>query len=172
MAALPAAFGNLLPRAYGDCNFRGALSLAGLGTGLLTTLLFCLPPLLDVRTVRPVLVLRRLVEQGRAGIRGVVCALVGAPAATGDRRGCGCGAGRQLRGHCLIPRKWAAGSRFCSSVALVVLLVLAGVALWTLRLAAESREAAICLPRCGMGWRTSTGPAISRRRCWRRWARA
>ena len=37
---------------------------AGLGTGLLTTLLFCLPPLLDVRGVRPVLVLRRLVEQG------------------------------------------------------------------------------------------------------------
>ena len=63
MYALPHAFGTLLP-------FRVALGfpwksiLAGLGTGLLTTLLFCLPPLLDVRAVRPVLVLRRLVEQG------------------------------------------------------------------------------------------------------------
>jgi putative ABC transport system permease protein len=36
----------------------------------LTTLLFCLPPLLDVRAVRPVLVLRRLVEQGPEGIGG------------------------------------------------------------------------------------------------------
>jgi putative ABC transport system permease protein len=42
---------------------------AGLGTGLLTTLLFCLPPLLDVRTVRPILVLRRMVEQGPGTIR-------------------------------------------------------------------------------------------------------
>lgn len=36
--------------------------LAGLGTGMLTTLLFCLPPLLGVRQVRPNLVLRRQVE--------------------------------------------------------------------------------------------------------------
>jgi putative ABC transport system permease protein len=43
--------------------------LAGLGTGMLTTLLFCLPPLLAIRRVRPSLVLRRQVEpepsQGR-----------------------------------------------------------------------------------------------------------
>jgi len=37
---------------------------AGLGTGILTTLLFCLPPLLDVRKIRPNLVLRRAVEDG------------------------------------------------------------------------------------------------------------
>jgi putative ABC transport system permease protein len=36
--------------------------LAGLGTGMLTTLLFCLPPLLDIRRVKPSLVLRRMVE--------------------------------------------------------------------------------------------------------------
>jgi putative ABC transport system permease protein len=36
--------------------------LAGLGTGMLTTLLFCLPPLLDIRHVKPSLVLRRQVE--------------------------------------------------------------------------------------------------------------
>ncbi len=37
--------------------------LAGLGTGVLTTLLFCLPPLLDIRRVKPNLVLRRMVEE-------------------------------------------------------------------------------------------------------------
>jgi putative ABC transport system permease protein len=36
--------------------------LAALGTGMLTTLLFCLPPLLDIRRVKPSLVLRRQVE--------------------------------------------------------------------------------------------------------------
>lgn len=36
--------------------------LAGLGTGMLTTLLFCLPPLLGIRQVKPNLVLRRQVE--------------------------------------------------------------------------------------------------------------
>jgi putative ABC transport system permease protein len=41
--------------------------LAALGTGVLTTLLFCLPPLLDVRQVRPSLVLRRMVESGNGG---------------------------------------------------------------------------------------------------------
>jgi putative ABC transport system permease protein len=35
----------------------------GLGAGLLTTLLFTLPPLLDIRNVRPILILRRNVEQ-------------------------------------------------------------------------------------------------------------
>ena len=34
----------------------------GLGAGLLTTLLFSLPPLLDIRDVRPILILRRAVE--------------------------------------------------------------------------------------------------------------
>jgi len=40
------------PRAYG----------IGLTAGLLTTLLFTLPPLLDIRSVRPILILRRAVE--------------------------------------------------------------------------------------------------------------
>jgi len=69
MAALPAAFGKLLP-VHPVLNFPWQSALAGLGTGLLTTLLFCLPPLLDVRGVRPVLVLRRMVEQGPEGIGG------------------------------------------------------------------------------------------------------
>ncbi len=63
MTALPAAFGNLL-FVKPVFVFPWQSALAGLGTGLLTTLLFCLPPLLDVRSVRPVLVLRRLVEHG------------------------------------------------------------------------------------------------------------
>jgi putative ABC transport system permease protein len=66
MAALPAVFGRLLP-VHTVLGFPWKSVLAGLGTGLLTTLLFCLPPLLDVRSVRPVLVLRRLVEQPQGG---------------------------------------------------------------------------------------------------------
>jgi putative ABC transport system permease protein len=69
MAALPTVFGKLLP-VHASLEFPLRSALAGLGTGLLTTLLFCLPPLLDVRTVRPVMVLRRLVEQGPEGIGG------------------------------------------------------------------------------------------------------
>ena len=37
-------------------------ALLGLGAGLLTTLLFTLPPLLDIRNVRPILILRRAVD--------------------------------------------------------------------------------------------------------------
>ncbi len=37
--------------------------VVGLGAGLLTTLLFTLPPLLDIRSVRPILILRRAMEQ-------------------------------------------------------------------------------------------------------------
>ncbi|HUN85029.1 MAG TPA: FtsX-like permease family protein [Terracidiphilus sp.] len=67
MALLPAVFGKLLP-VHTVLGFPWRSVGAGLGTGLLTTLLFCLPPLLDVRTIRPVLVLRRLVEQGPGGL--------------------------------------------------------------------------------------------------------
>ena len=132
MAALPAAFGKLLPQNL-VMSFPWKSAMAGLGTGLLTTLLFCLPPLLDVRTVRPVLVLRRLVETGPEGIQGwfakwwarrlqltiaaVVIALLGAIA-------------------------WAlsdsakVGSAFAGifTAALLVLLVLAAFALWALRI--------------------------------------
>ena len=70
MAALPAVFGSLLP-VHTLIAFPWRSALAGLATGLLTTLLFCLPPLLDVRGVRPILVLRRLVEQSEVrGPRG------------------------------------------------------------------------------------------------------
>jgi putative ABC transport system permease protein len=131
MVALPAAFGKLLP-VHVVLNFPWQSALAGLGTGLLTTLLFCLPPLLDVRGVRPVLVLRRLVESGPEGIRGwlarwwarrlqlviaalVVAALGGIAWALSDSAKVG---------------TWFA---VMFAIALVVLLVLAAVALWTVR---------------------------------------
>src|SRR4051812_31819641 len=46
MEALPAVFGKLIP-VHITLEFPWRSVLAGLGTGLLTTLLFCLPPLLD-----------------------------------------------------------------------------------------------------------------------------
>lgn len=67
MESLPAVFGKLLP-VHTVLAFPWRSIGAGLGTGLLTTLLFCLPPLLDVRAVRPVLVLRRLVESAPEGV--------------------------------------------------------------------------------------------------------
>jgi putative ABC transport system permease protein len=131
MAALPAAFGQLLP-VHVILQFPWRSALAGLGTGLLTTLLFCLPPLLDVRAVRPVLVLRRLVEQGPSGIGGwfarwwarrlqlgiaaaVIAALAGIAWALSDSPKVGA---------------WFA---LVFTITLVVLLVLAAAALWFLR---------------------------------------
>jgi putative ABC transport system permease protein len=131
MAALPAVFGKLLPF-HATLEFPWRSVAAGLGTGLLTTLLFCLPPLLDVRAVRPVLVLRRLVEPGPEGIGGwfarwwarrlqlalsvlVVLALGGIAWALSDSAKVG---------------GWFA---FLFTAALVVLLVMAAVALRTLR---------------------------------------
>jgi len=61
--ALPSVFGKLLPLRP-DLRLPLKPVLAALGTGVMTTLLFCLPPLLDVRKVRPILVLRRMVESG------------------------------------------------------------------------------------------------------------
>jgi len=132
MAMLPAVFGKLLP-VHTVMQFPWRSVAAGLGTGLLTTLLFCLPPLLDVRGVRPVLVLRRLVEQGPAGIRGrialwwsrrlqvglaalVVVALGGIAWGLSDSAKVG---------------GWFA---FLFFVALIVLLILAAITLWVLRL--------------------------------------
>ena len=132
MAALPAVFGSLLP-VHAQLQFPWRSVAAGMGTGLLTTLLFCLPPLLDVRAVRPVLVLRRLVEQGPEGIRGwfsswwnrrlqlgisviVVIALGGIAWALSDSAKVG---------------GWFAA---IFTIALIVLLILAVVTLWALRL--------------------------------------
>ena len=136
MEALPAVFGNLLP-IHTVLAFPWRSALAGLGTGLLTTILFCLPPLLDVRAVRPVLVLRRLVEEGPQGLRarlalwwsrrlqlGIAALVIVALGAIGwalsDSRDVG---------------MWFAIS---FTAALAVLLALAAFALWTLRMLLNS----------------------------------
>ncbi|AXC14874.1 protein of unknown function DUF214 [Acidisarcina polymorpha] len=59
----PAVLGKLLP-IHAHLRLPVQSIFAGLGTGILTTLLFCLPPLLDVRKIRPNLVLRRAVDDG------------------------------------------------------------------------------------------------------------
>jgi putative ABC transport system permease protein len=58
----PALLGRLIPM-QAELHLPWHSALAGLGTGILTTVLFCLPPLLQIRTVRPNLVLRRMVEE-------------------------------------------------------------------------------------------------------------
>lgn len=45
-----------------DFHLQPHAILTGLGAGVLITLLFTLPPLLDIRNVRPILILRRAVE--------------------------------------------------------------------------------------------------------------
>jgi putative ABC transport system permease protein len=132
MAALPLVIGKLLP-VHTGLAFPWRSALAGLGTGLLTTLLFCLPPLLDVRAVRPVLVLRRLVESGPATSRawlsriwsrrlqlGIALLVVLALA----------GIAWMLTDSAMV------GSAFAGvlSAALLVLVTVAKVALWLLRL--------------------------------------
>ena len=61
MYLLPAIFGHLIP-VHTTMAFPWPAIFAGVATGLLTTILFCLPPLLEVRNIRPILVLRRLVD--------------------------------------------------------------------------------------------------------------
>jgi putative ABC transport system permease protein len=63
---LPHVLGMLLPITV-TTYIPVRAGLAGLLTGLLTTLLFCLPPLLDIRNVKPNLVFRRLVDEGEPG---------------------------------------------------------------------------------------------------------
>jgi putative ABC transport system permease protein len=61
----PALLGKLMP-IKADLRLPWHSAVAGLSTGILTTVLFCLPPLLQIRSVRPNLVLRRLVEEPSA----------------------------------------------------------------------------------------------------------
>ena len=61
----PSLLGKFLPL-HLDLRLPWESALAGLGTGILTTVLFCLPPLLQIRQVRPNLVLRRAVEEPQA----------------------------------------------------------------------------------------------------------
>ena len=60
--AFPVVLGKLInvPTEY---HLQPRAVFVGLGAGVLTTLLFTLPPLLDIRGVRPILILRRAVEE-------------------------------------------------------------------------------------------------------------
>lgn len=64
--AFPSLLGTLLPL-HPALAVAAKPMAAALAVGVLTTVLFCLPPLLDVRTVRPIVVLRRTVEASGAG---------------------------------------------------------------------------------------------------------
>jgi putative ABC transport system permease protein len=64
--AFPLLLGHLL-MIQTHFSFPWRSVFGGLSTGVLTTLLFCLPPLLDIRKVRPNLVLRRTVEADSDG---------------------------------------------------------------------------------------------------------
>ena len=59
----PTLLGKFMPM-QADLSLPWKSAVAGLGTGILTTVLFCLPPLLQIRSVRPNLVLRK--NGGRA----------------------------------------------------------------------------------------------------------
>ena len=60
--AFPVVLGKLI-NVQTDVPYPAARdAMVGLGAGVLTTLLFTLPPLLDIRGVRPILILRRAVE--------------------------------------------------------------------------------------------------------------
>lgn len=70
--ALPLLIGQLInvPTAFA---LEPRALATGLGAGVLITLLFTLPPLLDIRTVRPILILRRAVEdRDEAFVSGLV----------------------------------------------------------------------------------------------------
>jgi putative ABC transport system permease protein len=59
--AFPVVLGKLID-IQTELHIQPRAIFVGLGTGVLTTLLFTLPPLLDIRGVRPILILRRAVE--------------------------------------------------------------------------------------------------------------
>lgn len=133
MEAMPAVFGKLIPL-HTSLAFPWQSIGAGLGTGLLTTLLFCLPPLLDVRGVRPVLVLRRMVESGPEGVTGWFARLW----ARRLQLGLSILVLAALAGIAWVLSDSAMiGTRFAGGLAatLLVLLVLAAVALRVLRFA-------------------------------------
>jgi putative ABC transport system permease protein len=60
--AFPVVLGKLI-NIQTDLQIQPRAIFVGLGAGVLTTLLFTLPPLLDIRGVRPILILRRAVEE-------------------------------------------------------------------------------------------------------------
>ncbi len=67
-----------------DLHIDPRAMFAGLGAGILTTLLFTLPPLLDIRSVRPILILRRAVDDLDQPIWALIVALFKGRSVTTD----------------------------------------------------------------------------------------
>lgn len=108
--------------------------LAALGTGVLTTLLFCLPPLLDIRNVRPSLVLRRTVDGGGGEARISIWQRIRNGRAQWIAAGLillGLAGIASALSDSLVIGKWFA---IGLATALVVLLALASITLRTLRM--------------------------------------
>ena len=140
----------------------------GLMAGLLTTLLFTLPPLLDIRNVRPILILRRNVEEADdpfatrmvRKLRGsvaqmgasllIVAGLVLLATRVSDSRQVG----------------WTFAVGLV--VSLLVLLAASALRFGCCGCFCGGRGCG-CRRCCGMGWRICIGRGILRRRCWRRW---
>ena len=170
MEALPAVFGKLIP-VHITLEFPWRSVLAGMGTGLLTTL-----------AVLPASAARCARNPARAGAaapgraagrrhRRLVRARVGAPPATGlvDRRGARAGrhrVGLVGFGH---HRQFV-----CVRAGRGVVRAAGAGCGYAAKPCALSSTACGCTCRllCAMGWRIFIGPAISPRRCWPRWARA
>ena len=102
--------------------------LFGLGAGLLTTLLFTLPPLLDIRTIRPILILRRSVDDLDQPVwRMLLAALQGKPY----------GGDSGLSLNALISKRL----RRSASQIVALIVILAGLSAIALRVS-DSREVA------------------------------
>jgi putative ABC transport system permease protein len=69
--AFPVILGKLI-NVQTDLHLQPRAIFVGLGAGVLTTLLFTLPPLLDIRGVRPILILRRAMEGEEPGVAGMI----------------------------------------------------------------------------------------------------
>ena len=69
--AFPVVLGKLInvPTTY---MIQPRAILVGLGAGVLMTLLFTLPPLLDIRGVRPILILRRAMDEEESSVAAIV----------------------------------------------------------------------------------------------------
>ena len=170
MAALPAVFGKLLP-VHAVLHFPWRSAAAGLGTGLLDDAAVLSAAAAGCARGEAG---AGAAQAGRAGAgRGgrMASRVGGRGVCNWESRVVGIGAGRNCLGACLTRRRWADGLRCCSR--------LRWWFCWCWRRWRYGRCVFCsiacgcgCRRSCAMGWRIFIGRGTSRRRCWRRWARA